>query len=153
MGANHHRYTEAFRVDALLRLAANGGNVNATAHELGVPEPTLRFWSRTLGRQVYAADYESKKQDLAQTFLDGALMALGVLPGKLEDASASQLATVAGICVDKSLILKGQANSIVGHVGKGAQGALKDIEALIGKPNGPEEADPVREPAPSTDNA
>jgi len=37
-------YTDAQRIDALTKLAANGGNKRKTARETGIPESTLRQW-------------------------------------------------------------------------------------------------------------
>ena len=37
-------YSEKDKAEALLALEVNGGNVNKTATELGIPEPTLRSW-------------------------------------------------------------------------------------------------------------
>jgi transposase-like protein len=43
--ARHH-YTDEQRANALAALAANGGNANRAAKELGIPVRTLRNWGK-----------------------------------------------------------------------------------------------------------
>lgn len=141
------------KIDALVRLAANGGNYSQTSRETGIPISTIRLWDLSQDQQVFAADCKAQKEALGRGFRELAFHCLGLLPEKLETAPAQVVANVLGISTEKALLLEGSPTAITDHRSRGAVNALRDINSLLGRPSGPEEADPVRQPAPSTDNA
>jgi hypothetical protein len=109
------RYTDEDRSTALVVLAANGGNIERTARELGIPRTTLQRWDQGTAHPEAAANAAPKKEALAN-LLEGLVYdALGVLPGNLASANARQLMTIAAVAVDKMLLLRGLPTQINQH--------------------------------------
>ncbi len=99
------RYSDADRDGALLALAA-GERLKSVSARLKIPISTLRLWRET--RQIQ--DSASKKKDLATMFVEVAEQAIGLLPARLKEAKPRELATIAGIAVDKAVLLRESAN-------------------------------------------
>jgi transposase-like protein len=110
-------YTPDERTTALAALAANAGNVEATARALGMPARTLRSWVR--GERtppMPAEDVPPKKADLAARFEQIAWRCLSsVTPEKLAAAPVNHLMTAAGIATDKMRLLRGEPTAIAEH--------------------------------------
>ena len=102
------RYSDDDRANALAALAANGGNINRTARELGIPEKTLRNWANGTSHPEAANLAEQKKQPLAALLEDVARK----LAGDLANGAAKDPAVALGIVIDKRQILLGQPTSI-----------------------------------------
>jgi transposase-like protein len=109
------RYTDEQRGNALAALAANGGYLRRTARQLKLPTETLRHWARQERHPEATEDGTLKKGQLADAFEAIAWKVLELLPGKLAQANAVQLATVAGVCIDKMHLLRGQPTQISQH--------------------------------------
>lgn len=106
-------YTEEEKAAALAALDANGGNLLRTARELNIPESTLRQWRNGEGiNQSVSKLREQKSAELAAKMGEIIGQILDVLPGKLEKASARDLAVSLGILIDKKQLLEGQPTQI-----------------------------------------
>lgn len=107
------RYSDQDKATALASLAANGGNVNQTARDLGLPEPTLRSWARGRGVGVEIVDLQAhKKVDLADRLESIAHKLAGAIPGKIDEGSLQQTATSLAILIDKMQLLRGRPTAI-----------------------------------------
>lgn len=96
----------------LAALAANGGNVNKTAREHGIPEPTLRAWASGWRCPRALQLYEDKKKDLARAAHEIAWQMAAEIPEDAATGTFREKATVFGIMVDKMLVLVGRPNNI-----------------------------------------
>jgi transposase-like protein len=106
------RYTDDERAACLAALSANGGNVERTAADCGVPETTLRQWSKGT-RHVEASQMSGKKKkDLGTKLNELAHKLAGAMPGKIKDANLRDLAVSMGVAIDKSRLLSGQPTNI-----------------------------------------
>src|SRR5262249_16637663 len=113
--ANRRRYTDEERAAALAALHANAGNLQRTAHQVGVPETTLRHWA-TGDRHPEAAQMgDQKRGPMADAFDAIAWKLLDALPDKIGTASLAQAATALGIAVDKGRLLRGLPTDIPGE--------------------------------------
>lgn len=114
------RYTDADRAAALAVLQANAGNVARTARETGVPRITLLGWARDVDRQSRTVDLAERKQvdlaDIIRAELEAIFQAMATKRG---EASYRELATAAGILVDKLVRLSEAAAGSSG-VGRGS---------------------------------
>lgn len=100
------RYTDSDRAAALAVLQANAGNMARTARETGVPRVTLLGWARDVDRQSRTADLaERKRVDLADIIRAELDAIFGAMEAKRGEASYRELATAAGILVDKLIRL------------------------------------------------
>lgn len=111
------RYSDEERANALAALAANGGNVKRTAKQLKIPEKTLANWAKGVSHPEAAKTGDQKKGDMADAFDRIAWAVLeGLTPECLQVAiqkgDIAKLGTLAGICVDKALLLRGRATTI-----------------------------------------
>lgn len=107
-----HRYSDEDRANALAALAANGGNVNLTARQLGIPETTLRQWSKGQRRPEAAQMSEGKKEPLAERFEGIAYALLDHAGESLTDLNARDAIFSAAIAVDKMRLLREQPTAI-----------------------------------------
>ena len=107
-------YSDADKAAALVALDANGGNLKRTAEQLGIPEPTLRQWSKGRTNADVEAMREGAKVDLADRLerVVGVLLAAAVDPDKVEGASLKDVMTGAGIAIDKMQLLRGEPTAI-----------------------------------------
>jgi transposase-like protein len=109
-------YTDDERSDALAALAANGGNVEKTAEQVGVPAATLGHWAA--GRRHPEALHMAgeKKEALADRLeaLANQLVDDMGLPAKRKAANLRQLAVAFGVCIDKMRLLREQPTLIPG---------------------------------------
>jgi transposase-like protein len=106
------RYTDNERAAALTALAANGGNVERTARELGIPRKTLAQWARGQRHPEAAQMSHEKKALLADIYEEIAYRSLGhITPAKLKKCDVLKLVKIAAIATDKMLLLRGQAPS------------------------------------------
>lgn len=106
-------YSDEEKAAALLALQANGGNVTATAKQLGLPWGTLHDWSRGKGTVPAVMEIQGGKRPcLAERFEQIAHLALDLLPGKMEASTSRDLGVVAAIAVDKARLLREQPTTI-----------------------------------------
>ncbi len=123
------RYSDEDRAQALAALAANNGNTNKTAEQIGVPEATLRLWAKTSA--VPAEVCEQKKKDLASRLDDLAHALIDDLarPERIAEADYQKAATALGIAMDKAALLRGQGQD-------GDKPLVQVLVYLPGKDNG-----------------
>ena len=100
------RYSDDERASALAALAANGGNVNRAAKEIGIPHDTLRRWSRGERHPEARQMSDGKKLPLADAIESVVEKMVEAVGGKIENAPLQQLATAIGILIDKMLLLR-----------------------------------------------
>lgn len=106
------RYSEDFRAGAIVTLEAAGypdqkGALMRVARDTGVPHTTLRRWFLRLSNPPPNGTVHEKKLELVELLdkeLDGIF---GELPDARLDASYRDLATAAGIFIDKKQLLEG----------------------------------------------
>jgi transposase-like protein len=121
--ARNRSYSEDDRAAALAALLANGGNLKRTARDTGVPESTLRKWSRSVPPAGGAQECAQKSAVSAEAVgragvslaekLDGLAHKLAdAMPDKIPDATLSQTAVSLGVAIDKARLLRGEATSI-----------------------------------------
>lgn len=116
--AVYRDYSAEFKAKALVTLKANDNNILRTAHQLGIPEPTLRRWIANGGPRDHTLQ-ERKSADLANEFEDIAFQVTGIArdrlsdPDKADKINFQQLMTGGGIAVDKMRILRELPTSIV----------------------------------------
>lgn len=110
MAKGQRQYSEAEKATALAALDANGGNVNRTARQLGIPRKTLTLWAAGHVHPDVAASRQEKKKDLAAVLERLALRLANYCGRKatIEGSSLVQAATSLGIAVDKLQNLRGQ---------------------------------------------
>jgi transposase-like protein len=110
------RYSDEERAEALAMLSANGGGVERTAEQLGIPVETLRNWSQGRRHPEAVQMAADKKGPLADRLEHLAHVLLDELarPGKRAAAGLQQLATTFAIAVDKMRLLREQPTLIPG---------------------------------------
>ena len=125
-------YRARQKADALAYLAANRGNVKRAAREANIPRKTLEGWARGrgVGPEVLSMLDESKRE-LADKLMREAHGALDEAAGKRGGASYRDLLAGAGISIDKSMLLRGEATSNVQHFADVRQIALTALGQLL----------------------
>lgn len=115
------RYNDEDVAAGLVALAANNGNVSATARALNIPTTTLRKWRDR--EPTDSVLVQQKKSDLLASFrliAESATRIVSRSLQQLEDAEkpadvqiAVKLMTSAGIAVDKMRLLADESTAIV----------------------------------------
>src|SRR4051812_47415922 len=100
------RYTDEFRATAVASVVTNGGNVEQTANQLGIPEQTLRSWVSGRRHAEVLQMCDSKKAALADCIQEVAYLVVGAMPAKIKDAPLEKLAVTLGITVEKMRLLR-----------------------------------------------
>lgn len=132
--AVYRDYSAEFKAKALVALKANDNNILRTAHQLDIPEPTLRRWIANGGPRDHTLQ-ERKSADLANEFEDIAFQVTGIArdrlsdPDKADKINFQQLMTGGGIAVDKMRILRELPTSIIGSTGAG--GDLSELLSAV----------------------
>ncbi len=145
-------YTDDERIAAVTAVEANGGNVYATACELGIPEPTLRQWVKGDRCEHLQPVHEQKRRDLARRFVGLAEKMLGVAERKADELDAKSATIAAAVAVDKALLLTGEATSIVESRNPEQEARADAIRSRYGRRLTPVQATP-HAPAPSSPDA
>jgi hypothetical protein len=106
-------YSEDQKAAALTTLAAKGANVSGTAKALGIPESTLRLWSKGKINAQVAEKCEVKKSDLAADMRSILQLLIGDMHSgvKRADASLKDTATAVGIVTDKIIALEADSKT------------------------------------------
>jgi len=114
------------RAKALAALVANGGNVEKTAREVGIPASTLRVW-RSGGRGAPPAPGVAENKATLAELWDGAVRSsLGLMARALDHAKETEddgtlvpllpdLNRIAGTGTDKALALRGEPTEYHRH--------------------------------------
>jgi transposase-like protein len=106
--ATRRRYTLDERARLVAAVAANGGNVNATAITFGVPETSLRQWVRGDRHPELLSVSELHKKELAAKFEHVVELCLDVAESKVTELSPYQAIVVASIATERALQLRGE---------------------------------------------
>lgn len=112
--SKRRRYTDKFRASAVVMLEAQGypdkkGSLSSVADHLKVPPSTLAGWFKAHHNPPPTEVRDEKKRDLAD-FIDSVLPQIfEAMPDATMDASLKDLATAAGILIDKKQLLTGNA--------------------------------------------
>lgn len=107
------RYDDQFRAAAVVMLEAAGypgkeGALTQVAKTMGVPAMTLHRWARVKNNPAPTQLVNEKRIDLLELINTELAGIFGTMPGARNDASYRDLATAAGILVDKRQLLTGQ---------------------------------------------
>lgn len=106
-------YSDDEKAAAMAALAAQGGDIGATARSLGIPAKTLRNWSKGQHLSPLAsATAVIKKARLSDAIEDVLWFFLPHFEKKVPEASMGSLATAFGILTDKMRLLRGEAINI-----------------------------------------
>ena len=102
------RYSDQERAEAMLVLAANGGNLSATAIDTGIPYHTLRHWAAGDRHPEAIQMAKEKMPPLADRLEEVvSLLAEGMDdPLKIQKAPLNQIAVALGILIDKVRLLR-----------------------------------------------
>jgi transposase-like protein len=106
--AGRRRYTDDDRSSALAKLAENGGDVNRTARDLGIPETTLRQWANGSRHSEALQMSEGKKTELADRYEQLTFKALDQAEKGIDKLGGRDASVVAGIFTDKMMLLRGE---------------------------------------------
>jgi len=109
----HNRYTDEDKAAALAYLQANGGAVNQTARELGIPLSTLKTWAtgQFLGPKAVEI-YRTMKESLSSKLEDVVHQMVDAMPEKIPEASLRDLGATVGVLVDKMRPLREEPTEI-----------------------------------------
>lgn len=110
--AKKRRYSDLERSSALAALTANGGNLDRTAKQVGIPTTTLYNWAKGVSHPEASSNGEQKRA-LADLLEEVARKILADLPGKLPSSDMRGAATALGIVIDKMQLLRGKPTEIV----------------------------------------
>jgi transposase-like protein len=108
------RYTDDFRASAVLMLEAAGypdreGGLSQVSSHLGVPISTIRGWYLGTRNPPPPELRNEKRFDLLEAIQTELAAIFPAMATRREDASYRELGTVAGILMDKQLLLTGKA--------------------------------------------
>jgi transposase-like protein len=109
------RYSDSDKSTALALLAANGGNISATARETQLPATTIRQWRDGVGiSENVLSDSEVKKDELHSLFERVARLYLNqaMQVGTVRKTSGKDSVIAAATATDKMRLLTEQATSI-----------------------------------------
>lgn len=129
------RYTDEERANALAALAANGGNVQRTAEQLGIPQITLHNWARGKRHPEASQMGERKKGPMADRLEEIAWQLLEAIPGKIDGATLATTATAMGIAIDKARLLRGEPTAIEETRNAARLALLRERYASLDDPN------------------
>lgn len=104
-------YSAARKAEVLALVDAANGNVLQVARDTGIAHQTIRYWLADESR--YSEFKNEKRVELTEKLdFTAHLLVDSITSEKIADASLSQIATAAGIMIDKSQLLKGLPTSI-----------------------------------------
>ncbi len=126
------KYTNETKANALLTLEANGGNVNATAKQLGIPMPTLRCWSlgQGTGEEVQKL-MKARRRPLLDRMEDVLHLILDQIPAKITAAPLPHLITAMGVVADKMALLAQRQMELDGRMGEGTADRATAVAQLL----------------------
>lgn len=144
MDRMRRHYSDAERARGLEALRANGGKVNKTAHELGVPSSTLRHWRDTPTMAAPAATRDEQRQALTDLLEEWARAALSyglawLRSGPpLDSRNIRSVMVGMGIAVDKLVLLRrreaGTKPDDLASPPVDRDSVLTDLESLLSQP-------------------
>ena len=111
------RYSDEQRAATVAAVAANGGNVQKTAKQLGIPKKTIEHWVKQERHAEAAKNGQLKRGPLADQFLELAAKLVGIADAKADKLNAKDAVIAAGVAVDKARLLRGEPTQIDEHRG------------------------------------
>lgn len=113
-GNGRRNYSDREKGEALALLDANGGNVQATAQALRIPDSTLGQWAQGQGVNSDAEAVRRRTSlELADKFEDVLVRILGGVTGKkIDEAGLKDLMIAAGIAAEKRNLMRGEPTAI-----------------------------------------
>jgi transposase-like protein len=124
-------YSVDRKAEVIALVEANNGNVWKTAQQTGIHHSTIQYWLASPNK--FADIQHAKRIELTEKLDKTAdLLVDSITPEKIADANLSQIATAAGIMIDKSQLLKGLPTDISASIEKVEltvvlQDALRDV--------------------------
>ncbi len=106
------RYIDDERASALAALAANAGNVEKTARQIGIPAKTLANWAKGVSHPEAAKAGDQKKGPLADKLEEVAWKLAEAIPERIAATPLEKLALSLGIVIDKMRLLREQPTAI-----------------------------------------
>lgn len=107
------QYSDEEKANTLLALDANRGNLSLTAAETGIPLTTIQTWRDGGVSRAVTELRNGIREPLADRLEALAHKCLDVLPGKIDTATASQIAFTLGMSVEKMRLLREQSTANV----------------------------------------
>ena len=92
-------------------LAEHGGNAAAASRQTGIPATTLRGW-KTQFVDEFVEVRREKRTDFIDEVWAAAKEAVKQAKDKLKEATAKEAAIIAGIFIDKALVMGGEPDTI-----------------------------------------
>ena len=113
MRGRRQHYDDEFRASAVLMLEAAGypgqkGALSQVANRLSVPESTLRGWFSGAHNPPPAKVRAEKRIDLREAIREELAGIFPAMAERRQEATYRELATAAGILIDKDQLLSGQ---------------------------------------------
>lgn len=107
-------YSPERKVEVISLIEAASGNTSLVSRDTGIARQTLDYWWQNKSR--FAEIQPRKRLELIQKLDYCTDLLVDSIPAKIEDATLSQVATAAGIMIDKSQLLKGLPTNITESV-------------------------------------
>lgn len=108
------KYSDSERAAALAAVDLNGGNVDRTARDLGIPRKTLDEWVKGRSSNWEMAELrQAQKKDIADKIEDLVHIILDAMPDKVEKAGLSACAVSVGVGIDKMRLMRNQPTGIL----------------------------------------
>ncbi len=147
--ARGRRYTDDERSAALAAVRLNEGNVNATAAQLGIPEPTLRQWVKGDRCPHLQPLAEQKRIELAKRLLRLHESAVGVAERGVDKLDAYKATLVAAIALDKAMHALGEATQVIEHRNPEQEARAAAIQRRYGRRLEPVQVTATAAPVPT----
>lgn len=126
------QYSDNDKATALAALDANGGNVAKTAKELNMPRITLKEWADGRVHPDVSEIRHEKQLELSELIENELRLIFTEMGTKRASATYANLATAAGIFVDKKQLLAGKATERKEVTGKDGR-AIETQVTLLSK--------------------
>lgn len=107
-------YSAERKAEVLALVEANGGNVQQTSRDTGIPHQTIRVWLETPER--FSNLRNEKRSELSQKLKNIAHQCADLLPERLPDASVRDIVGAMGQSIEKFQLLDGLPTSITESV-------------------------------------
>jgi transposase-like protein len=127
-------YTPEFKANVLVGIKSNGGNIEATAFQFGIPRTTIYRWLNENVAQKELADEITKVEgEFVEDLRELRNKVLHRVVGLVDEMTAKEATVALGILIDKIQLLTGQATDrreIIGN-GESVDEAIKRLSAEL----------------------
>jgi hypothetical protein len=136
--ANRRRYDDKFRASAVVMLEAAGypdrdGALANTSRRLKVPHNTLRNWFHAKRNPPPSELRREKKLDLVQAIKDELIDLFPDMANARQDASYRDMATAAGILIDKLQLLTGEPTERTEHTQSAKSNVRSRVDSIAAR--------------------